>query len=471
MISVHDYTEFMEASVQSIFFMQIGLEFSVIYRNRHSLIELVNEMKCKFSTVDEKIVKECTRKENVYYWTFTGLVTIGTHHTGMPIGPKVAAPPLGSAVSTSLLEPIFFVCEERIAKTAKLYRYKYPRRIIPANIYIPLPWPIDLSEQPFYIFYMITLFYVVIYSVLLSSFIFTLMWTFAIHIRGQYDILLKYISQIKTHGKGGRNRKYYINIVTGDYFMRLPTMNGTQIAFCSSNWDDVRFKKEPGALDEVKEEVIGTINESVEHLESKQRKWYTRQAFYKMYHKHIAECKRDGLNLNAHNEPPDVKYNEFYEVFFLRQIIQYHQFLLDFRRKIQNFLQPSAISTCFMFISLMAIDLQLTFTSEYKVGAILALVALTILLASLVKFSDAIERANAKVQYKLFFETAWYEKSSRFKALIRVAIMRCNRSEHFTFHSGFMAYDRPLLLSLFSKTYKFCNWLFYIENKKKRMMG
>ncbi|KAI5754431.1 hypothetical protein M8J77_008584 [Diaphorina citri] len=96
MISVHDYTEFMEASVQSIFFMQIGLEFSVIYRNRHSLIELVNEMKCKFSTVDEKIVKECTRKENVYYWTFTGLVTIGTHHTGMPIGPKVAAPPLGS---------------------------------------------------------------------------------------------------------------------------------------------------------------------------------------------------------------------------------------------------------------------------------------------------------------------------------------------------------------------------------------
>lgn len=77
MISVHDYTEFMEALVQSIFFMQIGLEFYVIYRNRYNLIELVNEMKCKFSTVDEKIVKECTRKENVYYWTFTGLVTIG----------------------------------------------------------------------------------------------------------------------------------------------------------------------------------------------------------------------------------------------------------------------------------------------------------------------------------------------------------------------------------------------------------
>ncbi|KAI5750495.1 hypothetical protein M8J76_016166 [Diaphorina citri] len=431
--------------------MQIGLEFYVIYRNRYNLIELVNEMKCKFSTVDEKIVKECTRKENVFYWTFTGLVTI--------------------AASTSLLEPVFFVCEERIARKAKLYRYKYPQRNVPANIYIPLSWPIDLSEQPFYFFYMITLFYVVIYSVLLSSFSFTLMWTFAIHIKGQYDILLKYISQIKTHGKGGRNRKYYINIVTGDYFMRLPTMNGTQIAFCSSNWDDVRFKQERGVLDEVKEEVIGQINESVEHLESKQVKWHTRKAFYKMYQKHMAEYKRDGFNTNAQNEPPDVKYNEFYEVFFLRQIIQYHQFLLDFRRKIQNFLQPSAISTCFMFISLVAIDLQLTFTSEYKVGAILALVALIIYLASLVKFSDAIERANAKVQYKLFFETAWYEKSSRFKALIRVAIMRCNRSEHFTFHSGFMAYDRPLLLSLFSKTYKFCNWLFYVEHKKKRMMG
>uniref|UniRef100_A0A8D8RVS9 Uncharacterized protein n=1 Tax=Cacopsylla melanoneura TaxID=428564 RepID=A0A8D8RVS9_9HEMI len=127
-------------------------------------------------------------------------------------------------------------------------------------------------------------------------------------------------------------------------------------------------------------------------------------------------------------------------------------------------MKPVVISTCFCFISLVALCSQIILTSEYKVAYALCLILLVLHLYKLVQFSDDLETANNKVQSMLYFDSKWYAKSREVQRLTAHMILRCQKSEHYSFHAGFVTFDRPLLLSLVKKTYSFINFLIFVNN-------
>lgn len=134
--------------------------------------------------------------------------------------------------------------------------------------------------------------------------------------------------------------------------------------------------------------------------------------------------------------------------------------------QVQNFLQPIVIPTCVVFILTVSVCLEIIASSEYKLAYILILAATILHFVNIVERSDTIDRSHRRIQQLLFFDTAWYRRSRRYRVLIKSAIQRCNRSEHFAFYGGFVTYDREFLLSLFVRSYNICNWLFYMRTKQ-----
>ncbi|KAL1458929.1 hypothetical protein WDU94_010952 [Cyamophila willieti] len=241
---------------------------------------------------------------------------------------------------------------------------------------------------------------------------------FSIHLKGQYQILLKYINLIENQDRDKQgNLKYYTNIVTGQYFT-VDKGNRYKITVASRREYRDKLRKPNNVISPRDIRVIGRILD------------------YNV-------CIQKYRHLNC----MDLDHNPIYEEYFMKQIIQYHQYLLSIRERVQNYVSPVAIPTCCLMITMEALCILVLFTSEQKITYSLIWVMLNIHLSMLVHFSEQLEEFNRQVQLRLF-TTKWYRRDHRMRTMVRMTLMRCNKSAHYAFYGGFVVYDRSTLLTL-----------------------
>jgi 7tm Odorant receptor. len=131
--------------------------------------------------------------------------------------------------------------------------------------------------------------------------------------------------------------------------------------------------------------------------------------------------------------------------------------------QVQKNMRPVVISTCFCFISLVALSAQIMLKSQYKLAYSFCFILLILHVVKLAEFSNGIETCNRQIPSMLYFDFDWYTKSKSMKNMVSFIIRRSQKSEHYAFFGGFVTFHRPLLLSLMSKTYTFINWLIYMN--------
>ncbi|KAI5703811.1 hypothetical protein M8J75_016484 [Diaphorina citri] len=140
-----------------------------------------------------------------------------------------------------------------------------------------------------------------------------------------------------------------------------------------------------------------------------------------------------------------------------------YQVLHRYIKMVQKNMRPVVISTCFCFISLVALSAQIMLKSQYKLAYSFCFILLILHVVKLAEFSNGIETCNRQIPSMLYFDSDWYTKSKSMKNMVSFIIRRSQKSEHYAFFGGFVTFHRPLLLSLMSKTYTFINWLIYMN--------
>ncbi|KAI5722206.1 hypothetical protein M8J76_005347 [Diaphorina citri] len=427
--------------------MEKLVEDLVVFQT-YDLINLVNLMKRNFSTVDPVVVTACAKEEKKWYLMFAALTA--------------------SAFSLAVAEVHLVPAEGRDQMRAEMYGYKYPNNKVPINYYTPPFLNLDISAPPLYYIYS-TLMPCAAFVLLVSACLtYTLLGVFSIHIKGQYDILLKYFTMIQ---KPDRDKwghiKFYVNIVTGDYF--ICSNDPTKIVLYT--------RASPSQADNYRT-VIG-------NMLSRTDQWTN---CHWIRDTHLRKHMRRAIEKEL--------CSPLYDEFFLKQIIRHHQFLLQYRIKVQSFMTPMAASTCLLIVGLIGLDTQIVLTSEYKLTYFfcLILVALQIMklvsfsesleykltyffclilvalqIMKLVSFSESLEDCNRQFQRMVYTCSDWPFKSRSIRTLVQIVIQRTNKSEHFSFHGGVITYDRPLLLMLFTTTYRFLNWLVLVSKKEETL--
>lgn len=131
--------------------------------------------------------------------------------------------------------------------------------------------------------------------------------------------------------------------------------------------------------------------------------------------------------------------------------------------QVENNMRPVVIGTCLCFISLVALSCQIVLNSPFKISYGLCFILLILHLSKLVEFSESIDDSNQKIASIMYFDSKWYAKSKKIQKMISLMILRNQKSEHYTFHGGFVTFDRPLLLELIKNTYSFINILLYMK--------
>lgn len=118
---------------------------------------------------------------------------------------------------------------------------------------------------------------------------------------------------------------------------------------------------------------------------------------------------------------------------------------------------PMVLSTCFSFVGLIALYIEIIFKCDYKISAVVGLCTF-FQMYKYVEFSDSIEDCNLKIRSMIYFDSQWYMKSRNFQRMIKLIIQICQRSEHFSY-GGLIIFNRPLLVTLFRAIYSFMNCL------------
>uniref|UniRef100_A0A8D8ZSA0 Uncharacterized protein n=1 Tax=Cacopsylla melanoneura TaxID=428564 RepID=A0A8D8ZSA0_9HEMI len=96
-----------------------------------------------------------------------------------------------TAFLIAFIEPVVQDSEERNAVRAKLYGYKHPNNVVPANFYIPGNL-IDLSAPPFYYIYFALMPVFLVGLIPSSIAVYTNLGMFTIHIRGKEKHVIVY---------------------------------------------------------------------------------------------------------------------------------------------------------------------------------------------------------------------------------------------------------------------------------------
>ncbi|KAI5721895.1 hypothetical protein M8J76_000533 [Diaphorina citri] len=431
--------EFMECLVIELVILQVLFQFSFVFKDPYKLVRIVNGIKRKFSTVDLDIVESCKKAEIEWYWLFTAIVFLDFGFC---------------VVQTHLLHS-----KEYAIRRTEIYGYKNPDNIVGFALYFPSFMHIDLSQPPFYQIYTVGS---LVYVVCLGSaggLTYTLMGIFCVHLSGQMRLLIKYIKMIDHYERTADGSvKYYTNIVTGQYFIwnksqptRITLHTMVKNSKHLKEFDETQFKTKVGIIQK-----IIAYNQLSDDLGSNGKRGRRLKDV-------VGEIMKARVNA-VHVKAKD--YNPIYEEFFIKQIIQYHQFLLSTRAQIETYMSPVVIPTCLGFILIAAFDIQIFLNYTSHVTFALSVLGLTLHVYKLVDYSDQVNTYHEEIRSLIYAESEWYLKSRRFRRMVNYILMRTNKPEHFSFNGGFVTYNKPFLLSLFIYTYKFFNWLLYVNQRK-----
>lgn len=121
------------------------------------------------------------------------------------------------ALSGSILETMLSVSETELEIRHSVYRTKHPERRLPYNVRVPF---IDETETWWFEILYATSVYITFFYWTWSTLVLCLIPIIVIHVRGQYDILCKYVAMIGCEHRDSEGyRIYYTSIEDNQYLL------------------------------------------------------------------------------------------------------------------------------------------------------------------------------------------------------------------------------------------------------------
>lgn len=181
-----------------IFFLAYAVYF---LRSRHHQITYLSDfMETAFSKADPRIIQKCYRQGKLTCLGFLIVVAL--------------------AIAGSFLETFLPMSSSELRIRRSVYsETKHPERRLPFNLRVPF---VDETESWAYeIIYAIDI-YIMINFIFWVSLSVSVVPIMILHIRGQYEILSKYVALIgKEHRDGHGYRIFYNNIEADDYMVKM----------------------------------------------------------------------------------------------------------------------------------------------------------------------------------------------------------------------------------------------------------
>lgn len=181
------------------FFLMFGiLQFRLRYRQLNQLADI---MENSFSKAYPKISNRCAQKSRKVLTIFFGVVF--------------------TAVCVSFIETVLPMSESELAIRRHVYQTRYPERRLPYNLCVP---GLDDTEPGVYATLYLLSAYVMFNYLFWVCLSVSTMPIMAIHIRGQYEILSKFVEMIGSEHRDKRGyRIYYTSIERNEYFIKMYT--------------------------------------------------------------------------------------------------------------------------------------------------------------------------------------------------------------------------------------------------------
>lgn len=162
-----------------------------------------------FMKGDLEVIRKCHRQSNQMCLVFFILMSL--------------------AVLAGVGETLIPLSDSELAIRRDVYRTAHPERRLPYNMRIPF---VDESESYWYEVLFALEAYILISLVIVgSSLMVSVIPVMIIHLRGQYEILAKYIAKIgQEHRDSSGYRIYYLDIERNDYVIKLysPIVRGNR---------------------------------------------------------------------------------------------------------------------------------------------------------------------------------------------------------------------------------------------------
>ncbi|KAL1459305.1 hypothetical protein WDU94_011301 [Cyamophila willieti] len=205
------YPEFIQVTIENCLIWYFLNIVFYIQQNHHEMYSLYEHMDT-FSKADRQVIRQCDRQAKHTCLSVFSIICIG--------------------ILGVILEPLTAISQSELDIRRNVYRTKHPERRLPANIKIPL---MDESESWAYEVLFLHQFYIImIYGACTTLFI-SIIPVVMIHVKGQYEILCKYIKLIgQEHRNSLGNTIFYHNIEAHAYTIekksRTRTHNKLELA-------------------------------------------------------------------------------------------------------------------------------------------------------------------------------------------------------------------------------------------------
>lgn len=176
--------------------LYVLIYFRTIYRNIIVMQDTMNDL-CK---LHNPVMEKCHRTANIVLLSFICAVSF--------------------ALAGSILETMIPLSESELEIRRNIYRTnKYPERRLPYNTHIPF---IDESVSWSYEIIYVYQIYIILCFIVSSSFMVSIVPISMVYVRGQYEILCKYIQMIGQDHRDSLGCKiFYTNIEKNEYSIKL----------------------------------------------------------------------------------------------------------------------------------------------------------------------------------------------------------------------------------------------------------
>ncbi|KAL1461596.1 hypothetical protein WDU94_013476 [Cyamophila willieti] len=162
------------------------------------MTHIVNFIEKDFSQADSEIISKCYRQSKLIYLSFMGVIVL--------------------AFSGAFLESMLPLTKAELKIRTEIYRTAHPERRLPFPLRVPY---VDETESWSYeILYGIDIYIIFFFSFWVGLCV-SLIPVITIHLRGQYEILAKYIHQIGLKHRNSEGDKiFYTNIQNDEYYIK-----------------------------------------------------------------------------------------------------------------------------------------------------------------------------------------------------------------------------------------------------------
>ncbi|KAL1453978.1 hypothetical protein WDU94_010278 [Cyamophila willieti] len=404
--------------VQSIFdnsYIILGMYLINYYRTRYEdfALNVLSFMETSFSKADSKIIAQVDRRCKDLV-----LKMVGT---------------FSAFLCGTYLKSVLPLSAKDLEIRTLVYDTKRPQRRHPYNVRYPF---IDESESWAYEIVLVHQTYVCLLTVCMFSLLFSLLPSMMLNVRGQYEMLAKYIRKIGTrHQDDVGHEIKYVNIETNEYSIVK------------------RQVKQSNCLkqDLARRNYVGNDVPNIE-LEAKE--------FCIVKTEYDENTRR----INQLEKKAAMKRQQDYEQNYLKQIVQFHQKLLVFHEKLLNFYSP-ILALCIIgatfILSLILYQVILYDPELSLMRRIIPNIQLGIVLACmvfLVNVSEMADDCNTLLRRALV-ECSWTKCSPQTQRGLCMVLRRVQYCQHMKFYDGAVVVSRVLLVKITKIAYSVVNFV------------